>query len=396
MGVRSVPAVSAADFLPQFKYRLRLEIQACPSHNRGMPRTTTSLALLLFTLVASSFDSANGDEPSLEPGVRGVATRASGKVTIDGDLSEFRGAWCTPVGYFEPDVKNRAAQFFYMWDDEAFYAGLRTLDERQANPAPDDRLWEGDGVEWYFDTRRGDDFRSATWGDGAVHMYWTAYKNGDVDPRWCLRPDMLKAIPGTGVEVAARKTSFGAETEFKLPWANFPDFKVSRDAIIGLDAELCYGDGAARTYRTFAYGSPLSVTQPASQAKIQLLGEITPAVWKQCGAVMAPIRVDTAWSQPSSKALVTGQVAVPPDHAQQIGKIVFRLVDTSGETIANHEAKVATLNAEGRFFRAEVQWPTDEAAPGTYIPLAILYDHKGNELSRVAPRLVSINNAPGY
>ena len=99
------------------------------------------------------------DEP-IEPGVRGVAMGAKGKVTIDGDLAEFRGAFCTPVGYFEQDVKNRAAQFFYMWDDEAFYAGLRTLDEKQANPTPDDRLWEGDGVEWYFDTRRGEDFRS--------------------------------------------------------------------------------------------------------------------------------------------------------------------------------------------------------------------------------------------
>lgn len=121
--------------------------------------------------------SSFGDE-AIEKGVRGVATRAKGKVTIDGDLSDFRGAFCTPVGYFEQDVKNRAAQFFYMWDDDAFYAGLRTLDQKQANPAPDDRLWEGDGVEWYFDTRRGDDFRSEKWGDGAVHMYSGPKRNG--------------------------------------------------------------------------------------------------------------------------------------------------------------------------------------------------------------------------
>ena len=358
-------------------------------------RTLMRLALLVGIRSLTCCGITLGDEP-IEPGVRGVATRATGKVTIDGDLSEFRGAFCTPVGYFEPDVKNRAAQFFYMWDDEAFYAGLRTLDEKQANPAPDDRLWEGDGVEWYFDTRRGQDFRSETWGDGAVHMYWTAYKNAELHPRWCLRPDMLEAIAGEGVEVAARKTSFGAETEFKLPWSNFPKFKAKPDAVIALDAELCYGDGAGRTYRTFAYGSPLSVTQPASQAKVQLVGGVNAAVWKQCGAVMAPMRVDTAWSQPSSKALVSGMIAVPPDQAEQLGKISFRLLDTSGKTIAEHEAKVVTLNAEGRFFRAEAQWPTDEAAPGTYLPLGIVYHRAGNELARVAPRLVSVNNAPGY
>lgn len=356
-----------------------------------------SLITLAYAAVfcLTCFETAVGDE-ALEKGVRGVATRAKGKVTIDGNLSEFEGAFCTPVGYFEQDLKNRAAQFFYLWDDEAFYAGLRTLDEKQANPAPDDRLWEGDGVEWYFDTRRGDDFRSATWGDGAVHMYWTAYKNAELQPRWCLRPDMLKVIPGEGVEVAARKTSFGAETEFKLPWANFPKFMPKAGALIALDAELCYGDGAARTYRTFAFGSPLSVTQPASQAKVQLVAEINANVWKQCGAVMAPLRVDTAWSQPSTKALVTGMIALPPDQADDIKKITFRLLDTSAQTIAEHDAKVVTLNAEGRFFRAEAQWPTDEAAPGTYLPVAILYDRGGKELTRVAPRLVSVNNTPGY
>src|SRR5688500_10281830 len=79
----------------------------------------------------------------LQPGVRGLATRAPAEMVIDGDLGEFAAAFCTPVGYFEPNVGNRAAQFYYMWDDEAFYAGLRTLDQAQANPAPDDRLWEG-------------------------------------------------------------------------------------------------------------------------------------------------------------------------------------------------------------------------------------------------------------
>jgi hypothetical protein len=57
---------------------------------------------------------------------------------IDGDLSEFKDAFCTPVEYHNADLKNRAGQFFYMWDDEAFYAGLRTLDTKPANFADDD------------------------------------------------------------------------------------------------------------------------------------------------------------------------------------------------------------------------------------------------------------------
>jgi hypothetical protein len=331
----------------------------------------------------------------LQEGVRGLATRAPQGMKIDGDLAEFKDAFATPVGYFDPDLENRAAQFFYMWDDTAFYAGLRTLDKKQADPAADDRLWEGDAVEWYFDTRRNQDFRAAQWGTGAVHMYWTAYKNDQIKPRWCLRPDMLQTIPGTGVEVAARRTSDGAEVEFKLPWANFPDFKVEANAVIALDAELCYSDGKARVNRTFAYGSPLSVQQPASQAKVQLVEKLEREHWKACGAVLMPVRCDTAWTQPT-RAFVTGFMALPPNHAAQVGKVVFRILDTDGKTLGDFEGQVETFGGDGTFRRAKAQWPTDLAVPGAHLLLGVVFDREGRELARVAPRMVSVQNSQGY
>ena len=78
-------------------------------------------------LLGAMLDSSRSAADELKPGVRGVATSAPADMKIDGDLSEFREAFCTPVNYFHPQVKERAAQFFYMWDDKAFYAGLRTL-----------------------------------------------------------------------------------------------------------------------------------------------------------------------------------------------------------------------------------------------------------------------------
>ena len=162
----------------------------------------------------------------LAPGVRGLATRAPGKVVIDGDLSEFRDAFSTPVNYFNPDQKNRPAQFFYMWDDEAFYAGLRTLDQKRADPAPDDRLWEGDAVEWYFDTRRGDNFRSTKWtNDGAVHCYWTGLTGNQIKPRFCLRPGYLNAIPKIGIEVGAQKPATAWRSSSNSPGRIF---RISR------------------------------------------------------------------------------------------------------------------------------------------------------------------------
>jgi hypothetical protein len=50
-------------------------------------------AILLCGLVTSM-----GEAGDLEPGVRGVATRATGPVTIDGNLEEFASAFATPAG----------------------------------------------------------------------------------------------------------------------------------------------------------------------------------------------------------------------------------------------------------------------------------------------------------
>ena len=349
--------------------------------------------LLLFSGPASA---------QLAPGVRGLATRAPKNMRIDGDLAEFKDAFCMPVEYFSSDRKtlcNRAAQFFYMWDDEAFYAGLRTLDETPANLADDNHLWEGDGVEWYFDTRRDENFRSQAWPTnanvGAVHCYWTGLKGTNIQGRFCLRPGFLSAIQIIGVEVGARRTSHGMEVEFKLPWANFPDFKPKLEEVIALDAELCYSDGGPRVFRAFAYGSPLSVQQPSNLGRIQLVEKLEASGWKACGPVMMPIRCDTAWTQ-DTKPQVTGAMAIPPNHADRIGEIVFRVSDLTGKKLGDYVGTIETFEAEGHFQRALARWSNELAAPGAFQLLGIVYDKSGKELTRTAPRMVSVNMQPGY
>jgi len=345
---------------------------------------------------------ASAQTARLAPGVRGLATRAPKEMKIDGDLSEFKEAFCTPVEYFSFDPKtlrNRAAQFFYMWDEDAFYAGLRTLDESPANLADDNHLWEGDGVEWYFDTRQDGDFRSQSWptdpSPGAVHCYWSGLKGTNVQGRFCLRPGYLNAIAKIGVEVGARRAAGGMEVEFKLPWANFPKFKPKRNDVIALDAELCYSDGGQRVFRTFAYGSPLSVQQPASLGKIQLVERLEPSFWAVCGPVMMPVRCDTAWTQDTTPQ-VTAFMAIPPNRDGQIGRVVFRALGLDGKKLGEYEGKIEAFAAEGSFQRAVAQWPSDLVGPGAYHLLGIVFDKSGKELTRVAPRMVSANMQPGY
>ncbi|HLJ10453.1 MAG TPA: sugar-binding protein [Planctomycetaceae bacterium] len=359
-----------------------------------------ALPLLIGFLVSIALPASPSaaDSVKLSSGVRGVATRAPKEMKIDGDLSEFKNAFASPVEYFNADLKNRAAQFFYMWDEDAFYAGLRTLDQKQADQADDDHLWEGDAVEWYFDTRRGGDFRNAAWPTdpiGAVHCYWTGFKNDAIQPRFCLRPGFLQQIPKVGVEVGARKTAQGAEVEFKLPWSNFPKFKAARGEIIAIDAELCYSDGGPRVFRSFVFGSPLSVQQPASLGKVQLVDALEPAHWKQCGAVMMPIRCDTAWTQPVL-GQASGSIALPPNHSDQVGKIIFRVADLDGQKLGDFPATTEVIEKAGNFARATANWPIDLAPPGGHQVTAIVYDKSDKELTRVSPRLVSVNMQSGY
>jgi hypothetical protein len=128
---------------------------------------------------------------------------------------------------------------------------------------------------------------------------------------------------------------------------------------------------------------------------VQLVGKLEPAHWKQVAAVMMPIRCDTAWGQ-ETKAHVTGKLALPPDYADQIGKVIFRVSDLDGKTLGEFPGTVQTLNDKGKFTLAEAKWPSDLAVPGAHQLVGIVYDKSGKELARVAPRMVSVGMQQGY
>lgn len=340
---------------------------------------------------------AEGDET---PVVRAAAPRAAAAPVIDGRLTneEYASALCTPIEYFHHDAANRAAQFYYQWDDLGFYVGLRTLDETPFSP--ESPLWEGDAVEWYFDARRGADFLSRAWpkgpNSGAVHCFFTALRKDQLEPRFTLRPGYEQAIAQRDVEVAARRTATGLEVEFKLPWANFPQFTPRVGEVIGIDAELSYSDGGPRSDRSFVFGSPLSVQQPANLARVELVEKFETAHWKMSGAVMMPLRVDVPWSQTGEPQIV-GRIALPPGRRDAVGRIAFCVSDLFGKSLGEFAAeREVSLAPEGDFFIREARWTAAIAAPGKYQVHAVVYDPQGEELTRIAPRLVSVNMEPGY
>ncbi|MHC5536937.1 sugar-binding protein [Singulisphaera rosea] len=325
----------------------------------------------------------------MAPGVRGLVTRTAGKVAIDGHLKEWDAAFCTPVNYAHPDLMNRAAQFFYMWDDEAFYIGLRCLDAKQANPAPLASTYDGDAVEFYLDTRAGDALKGKDWSKGAIHFFFSPFQGEALKPRWVIRGGIATSDTIlTGVEIAATNGPESYEVELKLPWSNFPEFTPKLGALMAIDAELCSGDGAKRTDRTFAYGSPLSVQQPASLGKVELVKSFDPDYFDTIGPAAFPFWVATPWVQ-SERGQVQAVMAIPPEFVQIAGDVEIRIHDTDGKIIKTLPATLEPFGPEkAGFERAVAHWPIDDFAPNTYFVTARVSSRTEKTLTTVAPRLV--------
>jgi hypothetical protein len=210
-----------------------------------------------------------------EKPVVGLVPKAGKPIKLDGKLEEWEGAFVTPVHVGHPDFANRGGQFLFLWDEQNLYVGLRCLDQHPAHVGPDTQIWNGDAVEFYLDTRRGDRLGAAAFGPGTLHCFYTPFTKREVKPRVQVRDlPAFKDFRLRGAEVAAAKTPWGYTAEFKLPWANFPGFAPKSGEVIGIDCELCSGDGGLRVDRTFVYSGPAAVGSPAAFGRVQLVDKV--------------------------------------------------------------------------------------------------------------------------
>src|SRR5437764_6912630 len=127
--------------------------------------------ILLLAVFVGSAGVARADDKR----VVGLIPRAAKPVRIDGRLDDWDGAFVTPVHVGHPDFANRGGQFLYLWDDQNLYVGLRCLDQKPAHVAGDQAIFNGDAVEFYLDTRRGEQLGVAQFGPGSLHMFWTPF-----------------------------------------------------------------------------------------------------------------------------------------------------------------------------------------------------------------------------
>ena len=140
--------------------------------------------------------------------------------------------------------------------------------------------------------------------------------------------------------------------------------------------------------RTFAFGSPLSVQQPASQGLVELVESFSPDYLERVGASTFPFWVDTPWEQ-SERGTVQAVVAIPPAFLSIVGEVQVRIHDGDGKVLKTIPALVESFGPEPLgFARGVARWSIDDHEPGTYFVTAKVLARTGKALATVAPRMV--------
>lgn len=231
------------------------------------------LSFFAAALAASVSSPARSDTP-----VRGLISRATRPVVMDGKLEEWACAFSMPVNFGHADWGERAAVWHAFWDENSLYVGLECLDTAIFNKAPGP-IYDGDGVEFYLDVREPAALGRPEWAAGTAHLFFTAASNGEIKPRIQIRGGIpaLQELKAEGMECAAARTPTGYTVEFRLPWSKFPGFKPEAGRELGLDLELCSSDGGPRVDRCWVFSGVAAVAGPAAFGRVRLVDRWDPS-----------------------------------------------------------------------------------------------------------------------
>jgi hypothetical protein len=311
-----------------------------------------------------------------EKPVVGVIPKAQRPVAMDGKLDSWEGAFVTPLNATHPDFFNRATHIYYLWDDQALYIGVRALDTNPTHISGDNALYDGDAIEFYLDTRQGDDLGKQDWAPGTLHAFFTAVTDHDLKPRFHVRDlPVFRDLTLKGVELAAARTQDGYTLAFKLPWSNFPNMTPKAGVPIGIDIEMGSADGGHRVHRTFAYSSPTSVGTPSTFGRVLLADRIEPMALKSYSRALFPFDAQV----PGNYGRIYGIGCLSPTVANSVVKVEARLLDAAGNLRKNAEnANLTTVSGHWRMWRGE--WETFDLPAGTYTLVLTARDAQNNVL----------------
>jgi len=338
-----------------------------------------TLTLVVLCGAIATMTAAAEDKP-----VVGLVPKASKAIKMDGKLEGWDGAFVTPVHVGHPDFANRGGQFLFLWDEQNLYIGLRCLDQHPFHNG--NQIWDGDAVEFYLDTRRGEELGAAKFGPGTLHMFYTPFTKSDVEPRLQVRDlPAFKDFKLQGAAVAGEKTAWGFTAIFKLPWSNFPEFKAKADEVIGIDCELCSSDGGPRVDRTFVYSSPAAVSSPSAFGRVKLVDKIEPDALKPLGRALLPLSL----TKSTNYEWLYGTACLSPTIEKSVDKIEGKIVDGDGKV--HKTSKGTTKSLDGDFTLWTGSWEMFDLPPGTYTLELVATDKSGAVITSRSEKLLHGN-----
>ena len=190
-----------------------------------------------------------------------------------------------------------------------------------------------------------------------------------------------------GAEIAAAKTSWGYTAEFKLPWANFPDFTPKAGEIIGIECELCSSDGGLRVDRTFVYSGPAAVGSPSAFGRVQLVDKIEASALKTLGRALLPLSL----TRSTNYAWLYGTVCVSPTIEGSVAKLEGKLVGAGGKVLKTSTGGKKTL--DGGFTLWTGSWEMFDLPPDVYTLEITATDKAGAVLTSRSEKVLHGNPA---
>jgi hypothetical protein len=339
------------------------------------------MKLILVALIGTiCSDAASAQEKP----VVGLIPKVQKPIAMDGKLTGWDGAFVTAVHVGHPDFANRGGQFLFLWDELNLYVGLRCLDQKPVHIGPDNQIWNGDAVEFYLDTRRAEKLGAKEFGPGTLHCFYTPFTKSEIQPRIQVRDlPAFKSFKLQGAEVAGAKTPWGWTAEFKLPWANFPNFVPKLGEVIGIDCELCSSDGGPRVDRTFVYSSPAAVSTPSAFGRVQLVNKLDPEALKTYGRALLPL----ALTKSANYAWLYGTVCVSPSIQEAVAKLEGKIVDREGTVRKTSTGTRKTLDGSG-FVLWTGSWELFDLPPGIYTLDLTASDKQGGPIMARTEKLL--------
>jgi len=237
--------------MPQPKEGVRFTATAlvidATQNDNAIPWTFTQAALKLEPLLPLDQQRrrSNANTPDL------TAAQVAQPVTIDGDLSEWKGLPCydanraDQVSYGDPaqwsGAQDLSGRVCYAWDAQNLYVAFQVWDDQIVQVNSGSNLWQGDHVELWFDTQLQLDFDSDQPGEDDFQVGISPGDFKGVKPDFYIfTPPMAPGTPPAWagkVEFAVARTTDGYTGEVRLPAGVLRGLRLSPDNTIGVSFE---------------------------------------------------------------------------------------------------------------------------------------------------------------